>query len=161
MTVEYSWGYLLFISFSNCFWIDLVRVIKYDRKYACGRRLYTCINTRKSKGLHWREITSLPKKNLIYIARHFNHLRRKNACSSQDSFVYNESLQHPASWPHHQSFANKDSPFFSVDHWIVHLFQSNQRFQTIEFVDRPCLSSQNMRGFGHATTLIPSFHGLC
>ena len=56
------------------------------------------------------------KKNLIHIARHFNHLRRKNACSSQDSFVYNESLQHPASWPHHQSFANKDSPFFSVDH---------------------------------------------
>ena len=48
-------------------------------------------------------------------------------------------------------------------------FQSNQRFQAIEFVDRfqkalnltfPKLSSQNMRGLDHATILSPSFHGL-
>ena len=32
-------------------------------------------------------------------------------------------------------FAHKDSSFF--DHWSIHLFQSNQRFQAIEFVDRP------------------------
>ena len=25
------------------------------------------------------------------------------------------------------------------DHWSIHLFQSNQRFQAIEFVDRPVL----------------------
>ena len=50
----------------------------------------------------------------------------------------------------------------------IHLFQSNQRFQAIEFVDRhvsenlifPKLSSQNMRGFDHAKILSPSFHGL-
>ena len=50
----------------------------------------------------------------------------------------------------------------------IHLFQSNQRFQAIEFVDRhvsenlifPKLSSQNMRGFDHATILSPIFHGL-
>ena len=52
----------------------------------------------------------------------------------------------------------------------VHLFQSNQHFQSIEFVDQhvwkssklisPTLSSQNMRDFDHATILSPSFHGL-
>ena len=51
----------------------------------------------------------------------------------------------------------------------IHWFQSNQRFQAIEFVDRfqkalnltfPKLSSQNMRGLDHATILSPSFHGL-
>ena len=30
-----------------------------DRKYVCGRRIYTCINTRKFKGLDSREIASL------------------------------------------------------------------------------------------------------
>ena len=30
-----------------------------DRKYVCRRRLYTCINTRKYKGLDSREVTSL------------------------------------------------------------------------------------------------------
>ena len=54
----------------------------------------------------------------------------------------------------------------------IHLFQSNQRFQAIEFVGPtrfgkaltlifPKLSSQNMRGFDHATIFSPSFHGLC
>ena len=48
----------------------------------------------------------------------------------------------------------------------VHLFQSTQRFQAIEFVYRHVseklskLFLQNIRGFGHATILIPSFHGL-
>ena len=51
----------------------------------------------------------------------------------------------------------------------IHWFQSNQRFQAIEFVDRfqkalnltfPKLSSQNMRGLDHATIFSPSFHGL-
>ena len=51
----------------------------------------------------------------------------------------------------------------------IRWFQSNQRFQAIEFVDRfqkalnltfPKLSSQNMRGLDHATILSPSFHGL-
>ena len=56
------------------------------------------------KGLDYKEITSLPKsKNVMnnlwrvitcnsIIAR-----KKKNTCSSQDSFAYNESLQHPTS----------------------------------------------------------------
>ena len=64
-----------------------------DRKYVCGRRLYACINTRKFKYLDSREITSLPKiQKVIYMARHFNHRRKKIACSSQDPFVYNKSF---------------------------------------------------------------------
>ena len=27
--------------------------------------------------------------------------------------------------------------FFFFDHWNIHYFQSNQRFQATEFVDRP------------------------
>ena len=53
----------------------------------------------------------------------------------------------------------------------VHLLQSNQHFQTIDFVGAtrfrkainlifPKLSSQNMRGFHHATILSSSFHGV-
>ena len=45
--------------------------------YVYGRRLYTCINTRKFKGLDSREITSLPEiKEVIYIARHLNQRRK-------------------------------------------------------------------------------------
>ena len=66
-----------------------------NRKYVC-RRLYACINTRKFKGLDSREITSLPEiKEVINVARHFNHRRKEIACSSQEPFAYNESLQHP------------------------------------------------------------------
>ena len=67
------------------------------------------------------------------------------------------------------------------DHWSSHLFQSNQRFQAIEFVDRTVLekfdifrinlsyklSSQTCRALqqpeyvvGHVANVIPSFHGL-
>ena len=48
----------------------------------------------------------------------------------------------------------------------VHLFQSNQRFPAIEFVNRhvseklEISSFLNMRGFDHATILVPSFHSL-
>ena len=66
-----------------------------NRKYVC-RRLYACINTRKFKGLDSREITSLPEiKEVINVARHFNHRRKEIACSSQELFAYDESLQHP------------------------------------------------------------------
>ena len=58
---------------------------------------------------------------------------KKIACSSQDSFAYNESLQHPTSWPHHRSFAD----VLLIKHWSIHLFQNKQRFQAIEFMDQP------------------------
>ena len=42
------------------------------------------------------EITSLPKsKTVVKMARHFNNRRNKTTSSSQELFVYNESLQHP------------------------------------------------------------------
>ena len=63
-----------------------------DRKYVCVRRLSAC----KFKGLDSREITSLPEiKKVIHMARLFNHCRKEIACSSQEPFAYNESLQHP------------------------------------------------------------------
>ena len=61
------------------------------------------------------------------IARHFNHRRKQIACSSQDSFAYNESSQGQTGLPPHRSFAHKDPPFF-VDGSIFS-FQSNQRFR--------------------------------
>ena len=61
--------------------------------------------------------------------------------------------------------------FFFFNHWSTHLFQSNQRFQAIEFVDRtvreklyifcinlPCMAL--VLNFRHAEILISSFHGL-
>ena len=61
-----------------------------DRTYVCGRRLF--------KSLDSREITSLPDiKNVMNVARYFNHRRKYTARSSQDSFAYSDSLQHPTS----------------------------------------------------------------
>ena len=53
--------YLLFIScLIICFWINWVRIYKYT----------------KIKGLHLREVTSLPKsQNVINMVHHFNHRR--------------------------------------------------------------------------------------
>ena len=51
--------------------------------------------------------------------------------SSQDSFVYNESLQHPTI----AVLLIKILIFF-LPLSSVHLFQSNQRFQVEEFVSR-------------------------
>ena len=59
------------------------------------------------------------------------------------------------------------------DHWSIHLFQSNQRVQAIEFVDRPFpkklyifrinlpIKAFPCVAFRHTKILIPSFHGLC
>ena len=59
--VEYSSGYLLFISYSTiCFWIDWVCKYKYT----------------KIKGLDLGEITSLPnRKNMMNRACYFSHHR--------------------------------------------------------------------------------------
>ena len=54
------------------------------------------------------------------MARHFNHRRKETACSSQDPVAYNEKLQQLIFF---RAFSS------------VYLFQSNQRFQVIEFVD--------------------------
>ena len=67
-------------------------------------------------------------------------------------------------------FAHKGCCFF-LDPWSIHSFQSNQRFQAIEFVDQPFrksspsfalifpkLCSQKMHGAGHVAIFILSFH---
>ena len=75
-------------------------------------------------------------------------------------------------WPDHRSFAKVFFFFFFFRPLSsVHLFQSNQtlwsdgirgptRFGKALDLIFPKLSSQNMRGFDHATIFCPSFHGL-
>ena len=87
-----------------------------DQKYRCGSRLYACINTRKFKGLDSREITSLPEIEKV-ITR---------LICIQWKFTAHD----------HCNFANYDSYFFYRPLSSVHLLQSNQRFQAIQFVDR-------------------------
>ena len=65
------------------------------------------------------------------MARHFNHRRKQTACSSQDPLANNESLQHPTI----TVLLIRTLIFFRLLS-RVHFFQSNQRFQAIEFVDR-------------------------
>ena len=75
-------------------------------------------------------------------------------------------------WPDHRSFAKVFLFFFFFRPLSsVHMFQSNQtlwsdgirgptRFGKALDLIFPKLSSQNMRGFDHATIFCPSFHGL-
>ena len=69
---------------------------------------------------------------MIYMARHFNHRRKLTACSSQDPFAYNKRLQHPTI----AVLLIKILLFFFRRLSSVPLFQSNQRSQAIEFVNR-------------------------
>ena len=64
--------------------------------------------------------------------------------------------------PDHRSFSNQDSHFF----YHSAVFTFSKVIDVIEFADRhnlisPKLSSQNMRGFDHATILSSSFHSVC
>ena len=78
------------------------------------------------------------------MTRHFYHRQKWTAHSIQDSFAYNESLQHPA-----DQLASPSAPLIEVllfinillflDLWGIDLFRSNQRFQAIEFVDQPII----------------------
>ena len=65
------------------------------------------------------------------MARHFNHRRKKTACSSQDPLANNESLQHPTI----AVLLITTLIFFRLLS-SVHFLQSNERFQAIELVDR-------------------------
>ena len=78
---------------------------------------YVCIKTR-----NLREFTSLPI-----------------ACSSQDSFAYNESLKTPN--PHRWSLLIKIL-FLTTEN--IHVFKSNQCFWVIEFVDWLILEKINI-----------------
>ena len=93
-----------------------------DRKYVCGRRLYACINTRKFKGLdHHCQIS---KK---WCTWHVFSIITKN-----------KSHAHCIQW----KFTTPNLAILLIQILIffrplssVHLLQSNQRFQAIEFVD--------------------------
>ena len=93
--------YLLFIScLIICFWINWVRIYKYT----------------KIKGLHLREVTSLPKsQNVINMVHHFNHRRTKTACSPQDYF----QLWPELFWKSWTFFASKNlfNAFFTKHAW--------------------------------------------
>ena len=65
------------------------------------------------------------------MARHFNDRRTINRILITGAFAYNESLQHPTIAVLLIKILIFFRPLSSV-----HLFQSNQRFQAIEFVDR-------------------------
>ena len=110
-----------------CFWSDLVRGLATTGNNVCGRRLYTKIQgprfqrnniiARDQKSdLHGTSFQSSPKINRMLITR---------------PFAYNESLQHPTIAVLLIKILIFFRPLSSV-----HLFQSNQRFQAIEFVDR-------------------------
>ena len=126
--------FTFYISFGDLFlnWLNWVHMYKYT----------------KINALNLREISSLPKsKNLISIitenklhAHHKTHLHTMKVLQQPTTKVCSLRL-------------------FFFYHWSIHLFQSNQSFQAIEFVDRPVrksltsltlifpkLSSQNIHG---------------
>ena len=139
-TVDYSSGYLLFISCSTiCFWIDWVRVKNSRKPMASIReKLHHC---QRAKNEHGVSFQSSP--TICMHAYHNTHLHRMKVCNTRPVCLTIEV------------FLIKILLFF--DHWSIHLFQSNQHFQAIIFIDRtrsgkarhlslPKLSSQNMQG---------------
>ena len=99
-----------------CFWIDWVHVYKYT----------------KIKGLDssTREITSLPKsKKVMNMACHFSHCWKWNV---QGKFTTPDQLATP-------SAPLIEVLLIKILLFLDHLFQSNQHFQAIEFVDQPFL----------------------
>ena len=99
-----------------CFWIDWVHVYKYT----------------KIKGLDssTREITSLPEsKKVMNMACHFSHRWKWNV---QWKFTTPDQLATP-------SAPLIEVLLIKILLFLDHLFQSNQHFQAIEFVDQPIL----------------------
>ena len=128
----------------DIYFLFFSELIQYARQrlpeYVCGRRLYAgtdkytkiqgprfqknYIFARDQKGdLHGTSFQSSPKINPMLITR---------------LFAYNESLQHQT------SFTKKDL-FFVRPLSSVHLFPSDQRFETIEFLDRQNFGRYNSR----------------
>ena len=113
--------FYLFLNWFSMYFSD-------NPKYVCSRRLYACINTRKFKGLdyiiarhqksdlHGTSFQSSPKINCVLITR---------------PITYNDILWHPTI----ADLLIKVLIFFRPLS-IFHLFQSNQRFQKIEFMER-------------------------
>ena len=96
----------------------------YDLKYVWRRTLCVCINKWK-----FREITSFPEINeVIYTERHFiaenkTHHKTRHLHTTK---VYNTQPS---------QFCSLKSNFFFLPLSSVHLFQSNQCFEAIEFMD--------------------------
>ena len=92
-----------YIVFDDLFlnWLFSTRVSD-DRKHVCARRLYTCINTRKFKGLDSRDnyIIARDKKNVMDMARPLRLI------CLQWKFTTPNQLASPS------KFSNQDSSFF-------------------------------------------------
>ena len=107
-----------------------------NRKYVCGRMLYACINPWKFKGLDSREITSLPEiKKVILHGTSFQSSPKITLMLITNPFAYKKNLQHLTI-----AVLLIKSIFFRPLS-SVHFFQSNQRFQAVEFVDRHILEN--------------------
>ena len=74
-----------------CYWSDLVRGLATTGNNVCDRRLYTKI---QGPRFQRNNIIARDQKSDLH-GTSFQSARKKTACSSQDSFAYNKSLQHP------------------------------------------------------------------
>ena len=105
-----------------------------DRNFVRGRRLYASIVTRKFKGLHSRKITSLPEiKNVIRTWRVISIIAENKPHAHPKTHLHAVKVYNTG--PVSLLLTKISSVFF--DQRSGHLFQSSQRFQAIEFVDRP------------------------
>ena len=69
-TVEYSSGYLLFISYSTiCFWIDWVHVYEYTKNEGPRFERNYVIAKKQKSDEHGESFQSLPKINRMLITR--------------------------------------------------------------------------------------------
>ena len=127
-----------------------IRVYKYTKIQGPRfQRNYIIAREKKGSDLHGTSFQSSPKINCTRLI-----------------FAYNESLQHPTI----AGLLIKILLFLVFDRYSAHFFQSNRvksdrirgptcSGKALNFIF-PKLSSQNVRGLGHPTILIPSFHGL-
>ena len=103
-------------------------------QYACQRRPEIRLRPQDTRVYKYTKIQGPRFQRNYVIARdlksdlHDTSFQSSPHCSSQDPFAYNESLQNPTS-----SLLIKILFFRPLS--SVHLFQSNRRFQAIEFVD--------------------------
>ena len=120
------------VFFRMFFWIDLVCILMTTRNTsAIAGYIYRCINTRKFKGLDSREIASLPEIKKWFTWHIISIIAENKLHACHKTICIQWKLQHSII----AVFLIKTPLFLTTV--SVHLFQSNQCFQVIEFVDLP------------------------
>ena len=122
--------FLYRIRLTICFWIDWVRVYKYTKIKGLDSGEVISLPTRKKNWWTWRFISIIAENRQH--AHHKTHLDTMKVYNTRPVSLTIEVML---------------IKIYFFDHWGIHLFQSNQRFQPT------CsgkLSSQNMYGAGHA-----------